>query len=285
MRRRDELGERRFAELPNGRLHYERAGAGRPVLLLHGWPETLREWDTLAPQLAREHDVIAVDLPGLGKSAPREGGYGKREVAGDLAALIVSLDLGPVAVVGHDMGAAVGFALAAFNPQVVTRLAALDMLLPGFGLEAMLDLSHGQGLWHFAFHQPEGVAEMLVAGRERAYLRWFFDNQAHRPGLIPDELIDAYAAAYASPQALRAGFGYYRAVLQDAADNEVFGRAKIVAPTLCISGSAGTGAYMMPSFEGACATVTGRIIQDCGHWIAHEQPGALLHVLEPFLRV
>ena len=277
-------GEHGFADAGDVRLHYVRAGAGASLLLLHGWPQTWREWDAVAPALARDFDVIAVDLPGLGESGPLAGGYGKRAVADCLTAMLDALGLHAVSVAGHDMGAAVRFALAAFHPERVADLVALDMLLPGFGLEGMLDLSGGAGLWHFAFHQPPGVAEMLVTGRERQYLGWFFDNQAHVKGAISPAAVEAYVEAYSTPATLAAGFGYYRSVLADAAENALFSHSKIRQPVLCVAGESGTGAWMEQSFSQACAAVSARIIPDCGHWLPEEQPREIAALTADFLR-
>jgi pimeloyl-ACP methyl ester carboxylesterase len=113
-------------------LHYVVAGErGTPVVLLHGWPQTWLEWKKIMPSLAKQHRVIAVDLRGLGESTrPADGDYSKLAAAGDIAQLIEALGLGPVHLVGHDMGAAVAYAVAATRPELVRDLVALDMLPP-----------------------------------------------------------------------------------------------------------------------------------------------------------
>ncbi len=278
-------GRSGYADAHGVKLHYVRGGNGPPLLLLHGWPQTWREWDAVAPALTQDFDVIALDLPGLGGSDPLPGGYSKRNVAAHIAGMLEDLAVGPATVIGHDMGAATAFALAGFHPEKVERLVALDMLLPGFGLERMLDLSGGQGLWHFAFHQPPGMAEMLVAGRERAYFGWFFEEQAGAPGAVPAEAMNAYVAAYARPASLSAGFGYYRSILDDAKDNARFATTKIGQPVTCIGGERGTGAWMAKSFESACRLVSAHVLAGCGHWIPEERPAELLELLRAKLHL
>jgi len=84
--------------------------------------------------VARHHTVIAIDLPGLGDSSPSPDGYDERTVAGDLHRLVLQLGFHQVAVVGHDWGGAMAYAYAAAYPTEVSRLAILDVMLPGAGL-------------------------------------------------------------------------------------------------------------------------------------------------------
>jgi pimeloyl-ACP methyl ester carboxylesterase len=267
-------------------LHYVAAGdRGTPIVLLHGWPQTWLEWKKIMPSLAQRHLVIAVDLRGLGDSTrPTDGDYSKLAAAGDIAQLIEHLHLGPVHLVGHDMGAAVAYALAATRPELVLDLVALDMLLPGFGLEQVMDCSQGQGLWHFPFHQAEGVAEMLVEGREREYLAWFFNNQAARPGAVSDDDLAAYALAYSGRDRLNAGFGYYRSIFKDAETNRRLAERKISIPVLALGGEAGAGAYVGGSFGQVATSVVSEVVPACGHWIADECPEWLATRLGEFYR-
>jgi pimeloyl-ACP methyl ester carboxylesterase len=272
------------ANLAKVTLHYVTAGErGAPIVLLHGWPQTWLEWKKIMPSLAKRHRVVAVDLRGLGDSTrPADGDYSKLAAAGDIAQLIDALELGPVHVVGHDMGAAVAYALAATRPDLVRDLVALDMLLPGFGLEQVMDCSQGQGLWHFPFHQAEGVAEMLVLGREREYLQWFFANQAARPGAVSEDDLSAYALAYSGRERLSAGFGYYRSVFKDAETDRRLALKKISTPVLAIGGETGAGDYVGGSFGQVATSVVSEVAPACGHWIADECPEWLSNRLSEF---
>lgn len=265
-------------------LHYVVAGElGTPIVLLHGWPQTWLEWKKIMPSLAVRHRVIAVDLRGLGDSTrPTDGDYSKLAAAGDIAQLIEALNLGPVHLVGHDMGAAVAYALAVTRPELVRDLVALDMLLPGFGLEQVMDCSQGQGLWHFPFHQAEGVAEMLIEGREREYLNWFFTNQAARPGAVSNDDLSTYALAYSGRERLSAGFGYYRAVFKDVETNRLLAKNKIPMPVLAIGGETGAGAYVGMSLGQVATSVVAEVVPACGHWIADECPDWLTRRLHEF---
>ena len=101
------------------RLHYVAGGEGSPVLLLPGWPETWWSYHKIMPELARSHRVVVVDLRGMGQSDKPEGGYDKKTMAGDIAALVRELGFETVDVVGHDIGSMVAYSFAANHPELI----------------------------------------------------------------------------------------------------------------------------------------------------------------------
>ena len=132
------------------RIFYEQCGnpAGKPVVLLHGWPQTWYMWRDVLPGLMQTHRVIAVDLRGLGDSSRPATGYDTRTVAQDIWRLMTEvLDERCFHVVAHDWGGPVAYALAALHRQAVMSMAIFDAPVPGDGsvLTAM-------GRWHFGFH-------------------------------------------------------------------------------------------------------------------------------------
>jgi pimeloyl-ACP methyl ester carboxylesterase len=275
--------EHHTAQLPDVRLHYLTAGDGPALVLLHGWPQSSHEWRHLIPTLAQRYRVIAPDLRGLGDSSRPVGGYDKMTVAGDVRALLRDgLGVTQAAVVGHDWGGAVAYALAAQDRALVTRLAILDMLLPGIDLPG-LGPNALSGYWHFAFHGVRDLAELLVAGRERAYISWFFQNFAYNPRAVSESDVDEYARCLAQPGALRAGFEYYRAAGQDAVDFAAAAREPLTIPVLALGGERSIGAAVKLCMQQVAGNVRGGVLERCGHWIAEEQPQALLDELTAFL--
>ena len=182
--------EHHIADLGDIALHYVLSGpqgaSTAPVVLLHGWPETWYEWRHVIPALARERQVVAPDLRGLGDSSRPLDGYDKRTVAEDVWRLVGGL-LGFTRfhLVGHDWGGPVAFALASAHPDAVATLAILDVVIPGDGG----DFSQGGRRWHHAFHMTPDLPEGLVAGRERLYLSWFYRHFSWRPDAIPEAAI------------------------------------------------------------------------------------------------
>ncbi|MCG2633497.1 MAG: alpha/beta hydrolase [Gammaproteobacteria bacterium] len=272
------------ANLGEVRLHYVVAGeSDKTLVLLHGWPQTWHEWHRLIPELARNFRVIAPDLRGLGDSSRPTGGYDKKTVALDVIQLLEQLDCKRIQLVGHDWGGAVAYALAAQRPEWVERLAVLDIVLPGFGLEQAMAPTAERTLWHLTFHLARDVPEFLIGGRERAYISWFFKNVAYNPAAITEADIDEYVRCYAAPGALRAGLEYYRALFQDAEDNRNFARTRLQMPVLALGGDSSLGPYVQSCMEQLADHVKGAVIPECGHWIAEEQPKALLQHLDEFL--
>jgi pimeloyl-ACP methyl ester carboxylesterase len=112
------------------RLHVAEAGAGPPLLLLHGWPQHWWCWRHVMPQLARSHRVLAPDLRGFGWSDAPPGSYAKATFASDMLALLDAEGIDRVSIVGHDWGGYTGFELALGHPERVERLLALDITPP-----------------------------------------------------------------------------------------------------------------------------------------------------------
>lgn len=264
------------AQLEGLRLHYVTAGRedAPPLLLIHGWPQSWYEWRRVMARLAPHYRLIAPDLRGLGDSDRPAGGYDKATLARDLAALLDVLNIPQTDVVGHDWGGVVAYCLAAQFPQRVRRMAVLDIALPGAGLEEALELRPGGGVWHMHLHNVPDLPEALVAGREALYLGWFYRSYAGNPTAIsPDDLAE-YVRVYSQPGALRAGFGYYRSIFEDAAFVQAQ-NAKLEHPLLAIGGAASLGALAGASFSRVAANVTAEVYDNCGHWIPEEQPERL----------
>jgi pimeloyl-ACP methyl ester carboxylesterase len=160
-----------FADVNGIRLHYLAAGRGDPVVLLHGFAQTSHMWRPLIAELSGRHTVIAPDLRGFGQSAAPADGYTKAAMAQDVHALLNSLKLDRVRLVGHDIGLMVAYALAAQYPQAVDRLVLIEAFLPGVGDWNSVFLL--RDLWHFHFYGKTPLA--LVTGRERTYLEHFWN--------------------------------------------------------------------------------------------------------------
>ncbi|TCG08227.1 alpha/beta hydrolase [Paraburkholderia steynii] len=270
------------------RYHYLLAQGdkkGTPVVLLHGWGSTSYMWRYVMPQLvARGYTVLAPDLRGLGDTSKPATGYDKANVAEDIRALVAKLNLGPqVNVVGHDMGGMVAYAYAAQHPDEVRTLAILDVPLPG--IEPWDQLVQTSRTWHFRFYSVQDVPEMLIAGHELEYLKWFHNSEAVNARAFTNEVEETYAREYAMPGALRAGFEYYRAFPQDVKANQTFSATKLTMPVLGIGGAGSFGPIIGDHLRHVATNVEAVNVQGSGHWVAEEQPavvtGALLRFLPP----
>ena len=262
-------------------VHYRIGGSGPAVLLVHGYGDTGQMWAPLAPALARHHLVVVPDLPGLGASRPQAATahYDMASTARTLHALMTSLHVSSAAVVGHDIGLMAAYAYAAQFPNEVTKLALMDAPVPGVGPWQEVLLM--PGVWHFHFNGK--YAEQLTAGRERIYLNRIWDDFAFHPERVTEAKRAYYAASYAQPGNMHAGFSYFAAFYTDADQNVAFAKTPLTMPVLAMGGAKSFGA-LMPKFAAAVATnVQTVVIPDAGHWLMDENPVATDAALIRFL--
>ncbi len=270
----------RFAEVNGIRLHYLIAGDGAPVFLLHGYAQTSHMWRPLIAELARTRTVIAPDLRGFGESAKPEAGYDKKTMAQDIQALATTLGHGHISIVGHDIGLMVAYAYGAQYSSDVERIALMDAFLPGVGDWTSVWLL--RDLWHFHFYGKTPLA--LVDGRERVYLEHFWNDFAADPARSVSEADrQIYAAAYAQPGGMRAGFEVFRAFEQDAKDFAVFARTKLTMPMLVLTGEKASGDFLIAQGRLVADNVEGVSIKGSGHWLMVEARDQVVAKLVAFL--
>lgn len=281
-----------FVDVNGVRLHVVAGGEGPPLLLLPGWPETWWSYHKVMPELAKSHRVVAVDLRGMGQSDKPEGGYDKKTMAGDIAGLVAKLGFETVDVVGHDIGSMVAYSFAAIHPDLTRRVVLLDVappdaslakwpLLPGVGTfgEKVGDGSTAYPWW-FAYHQVPDLHEKMAAdGRIRLEQDWFFHYLTKNDAAIDARDRDVFAAAYSSPEAIRAGDAWYQTFPQDIRDNEGF--AKLEMPVLALGGPGYGWLKDVLSRKAADAKV---VRLDSGHFIPEEAPEELVRHLGEFLK-
>ena len=261
------------AEVNGIRLFYRRAGDGPPLVLLHGFPETSYAWRKVIPKLAQRYTVIAPDLRGCGASDRPASGYDKRTVASDVRELVRLLGFDQINLVAHDVGMMVGYAYACAYPGAVRRLVLMEAALPGLGLEELYDAAKFPRMYHLPlFEAPNGLAEALVAGRERMFVDHFMRQQAYNQDGLEPEALDEYARCLAAPGALSGGIGYFRAHGVDAEHNREHARTKLAMPVMTVGGTASFGANLKGQVEPLVARLHHVMIDECGHYLAEEQP-------------
>jgi pimeloyl-ACP methyl ester carboxylesterase len=265
----------------NGTTLYVRVGgAGPAVVLLHGYGETGDMWAPLAAKLVVNHTVIVPDLRGMGLSARPSGGYDKKTQGHDIAGMLDALKIGQCDLVTHDIGNMVGYAFAAEYPTRVRRFVLIDAPLPGIGPWDTIVRSHA--LWHFSFWGPD--AERLVAGRERIYLDRFWNEFSADPKNFPEADRVHYAALYAQPGAMHAGFSQFQAFDQDTLDDQAFAaQGKLPMPVLALGGEKSFGPTMAVVMRAVATNVEEGIVPKSGHWIMEENPDATVALVTAFL--
>src|SRR3954451_157272 len=267
------------------------AGTGPPVLLLHGFPETHYCWHRVAPALAAGRTVMVCDLKGYGATraapgGPRGEGYSGRERAAELVALMAELGFARFAVAGHDRGGRVGYRMALDHPDVVERLAVLNIVPTVDQFERMAaDAALEYWPWFF-MAQPPPFAERVVAASAEYVVRDILDSWVAAPGAIPAEAVERYVQAF-TPEAIAGMCAEFRASfhidrVMDAEDRER--GAKIRCPVL-VHWGAEEGAMSdgpLPVWRRWADTVEGRPLAS-GHFLPEEAADEVAASLEAFL--
>jgi pimeloyl-ACP methyl ester carboxylesterase len=247
-------------------LRVRETGAGRPLVLLHGFPESLVAWDALTPGFAAAgYRVIAIDQRGYGESdAPR----GRRHYRADTSVedVIAVLDqLGvaePVDLIAHDWGAIIGWMLCLAHPARVRRYVAVSVGHPHAYARAGLEQKR-KG-WYVGYFLIPGLPERLIPRKGFAWLRgWLGEGHPDVDGLVRD---------LSRPGRLTAGLSWYRANVAT-----IFVRrwAHSQVPTLGVFGgrdrflSEGQMLASQPLVDAPWAYLR---LDDAGHWLLHEQP-------------
>ena len=265
-------------------IHVWMAGAGPPLLLLHGYPQTGAMWHLVAPALAEERTVVVADLRGYGASSKPvttddHEPYSKRAMARDGVAVMEALGFGRFDVAGHDRGARVTYRMALDHPERVTRAAVLD-IIPTSEMYARTTMRLALGMWHWFFlPQPYDLPERLLAGDPEG----FYYNG--REALFHAEALAEYQASLRDPAVIhaicedyRAGATYDREL--DEADK---GQRRIGCPLLVLWGADGPVGSLDPLsvWREWADDVRGGPIA-CGHHIPEEAPEETIVALRDF---
>jgi pimeloyl-ACP methyl ester carboxylesterase len=266
---------------PNGAEIFVRSGGSGPVVvLLHGYAEISDSWAPLATELVKSYTVVVPDLRGIGRSSRPAAGYDKRTQAGDIRAVVTTLGHDRTSIVSHDIGIMVAYAYAALYPDKVEKLVVMDAPIPG--ISPWDQIVRNPALWHFSFQGRD--AERLVEGRERIYLDRIWNDFTGDPGK-PDEATRAYyAAQYAQPGAMRAGFAHFTAFTQDVEDNKNFQQTKLTMPVLAIGGEKSFGATEATVMRNVANDVHEAVVPGAGHWLMEESPTYTIRLIQDFLK-
>ena len=257
------------------RLHYVEAGEGPLVVLLHGFPEFWYGWRHQIPALAQAgFRVVAPDMRGynLSDKPPGWRSYDTGLLADDIAGLIRSFGEQDAYVVGHDWGAAVAYAVAMGHPEVVRRLAILNVPHPTRMLEGLRTLKQLRKSWYMFFFQIPRLPERLIARDDFSFAKRSLRSDSK--DAFTDEDLERYVEAWSQPGALTGMINYYRAALRRSPGKALARMKPIEAPTLVIWGMRDRhlGSELAEPAPEWVPNVRIERIAEATHWVQHDAP-------------
>jgi haloacetate dehalogenase len=223
-------------------LFIRRKGSGRPLLLLHGFPQTYVMWHRVAPTLAEEFTVVCADLRGYGASGkppsrPDHAPYAKSVMALDMVRMMAAHGFPRFAVAGHDRGARVAYRMALDHPERIARLALLDVIPTGEAFRRA-DARFALAFWPWSLlAQPEPLPERLLMADPESVVDDALGEWGSDRASFPPQVRAAYIEALRDPDTVHAICEEYRAaatidVAKDTEDQRV-GR-RIACPALAL---------------------------------------------------
>jgi pimeloyl-ACP methyl ester carboxylesterase len=271
-----------YAEVGNLKIAARTAGdSSKPALiLLHGWPQSSRAFDNVLSDLGDDHFVLAFDLPGIGASQGAPPSAEKTALASLLLDAAEKLGASDILIAGYDVGGMIAYAAARDHPHRISGAMVMNTVIPG--IQPWSEIVADPRIFHFALHAIPELPELLVQGHQRRYFDFFYDIMAGDKTALTEEARSEYARAYERPEALTAGFDWYRAMANDATHNA---RPKrIDVPILYVRGDAdgrGPDDYVPGLRDKGATHIEGRVIPG-GEYVAEEAPEQLLAVIGEF---
>ena len=274
-----------YAQVGDVRLHYAECGGGeRLVILLHGFPECWYSWRYQLKALGGRYHVVAPDMRGynLSDKPPHVKDYRMERLVDDVTGLIRHFGARQAAVVGHDWGAAVAWAVAETQPEYVWKLAALQVP-PGKVWAKNMSLRQFLKSWYMFFFQLPSIPEWFISRNDFAGIAETL-RKTSRPGTFSDADIAVLKAALREPGALTAAVNYYRANVGPLILRRFKGGGETVdvrvrVPTLFIYGErdfaivpetvAGVGEHVAAPYR---EVRLGR----ANHWVQQEHPAEVI---------
>jgi len=267
------------------------AGAGKPLVLLHGFPQTSAMWHKVAPILAEEFCVVCPDLRGYGQSSKPETDaahlpYSKRAMAQDIIDVMRFLGFERFSVAGHDRGARVAHRLALDHAKQVEKVCVMDVV-PTLHMFDHTDQAFATGYYHWFFLiQGRGLPERMIAADPEYYLRMKL-GQWSAPGATFDPTAVAeYIRCYSNPETIHASCEDYRAAASIDLEHDREDRAKrIESPVLALWGNKG---FVHRTYNVAevwrdyARDVDGWPLSS-GHFLPEEDPEGVISALQRFL--
>lgn len=282
-----------FVEANGIRLHYVTNGTGnKPVVFVHGFGSTWKMWETSLKQFGAEHQVIAIDLPGLGQSESSKNGYSAQALSDYLFAAIKTLTKEPIIYISHDLSNTASYPMVATHQDYIRKAAFMDSPIPDKAMWTYPGYTpQGPGLgWHFGFFSFGDVAEKLIANDPKLFMAYFIEEYAGKKELFTDTLLDELIEPYSRIENLHAAASYYRYHSESIVQNEkLLASGKLLAiPSMSISGAKGVNEVLPKQMAARFVKDQGKfkavIVPEAGHWLLEEAAPEVNALLAEFIK-
>lgn len=277
--------ENKYLDVNGTTLHLVEGGAGQPLLLLPGWPQTWWAYHKVMPILAQHFHVIAIDVRGMGSSAKPETGYDKKNMALDIYELVQHYKFDKVYLAGHDISTTIVHSFAAQFPDTTAKAVFLDTVPIDENIHRVPMLApagYPEGAiypWWLAFNQVQGLPEKLLENRSRILLDYMFDNLSFNKSAITEDDRLVYAASYNQIGNIRAANKWYQNFPQDAIDSKSY--QKLSMPILGIAGEENN--MLETGLQTISAHYQWHTIPNTGHFLVEESPSEVAELIIRFL--
>ena len=267
------------------RLHVAEAGSpdGKPLVMLHGWPQHWWEWRELIPPLAERYRVICPDLRGFGWSEAPRGRYEPEVFAADIVALFDELGLDRVRLIGHDWGGWTSYLICLHHPERVERQVALNIVHPWLRIRPGLALKGGWRLWYQVVMAVPGLSpEALTRPRPRALMNRRIAATSGDPSWCHNGVIETFTDQFSELDRARAVSALYRwSLLPGGLLALALGRyshLRLTVPTLHLQGIDDFAIHpdALAGWEDHADDMRLELVPGCGHFIADERPQLVL---------
>jgi pimeloyl-ACP methyl ester carboxylesterase len=275
-------------------LHYAEAGSGANlVILLHGFPEFWHSWQKQLTALSGSFHVVAPDMRGynLSDKPTRVEDYKIDKLVGDVIGLIDHFGAKQAAIVGHDWGAGVAWAVAQKHPERVWKLVVLQVPIAA-AWRANMSLKQLMRSWYMFFFQVPRLPEWLISRQNFRAIERTFTEKLARKNSFASEDVERYKEAARQPGALTGAINYYRANVFDRLfarkreDDVKRSDGRVKVPTLFIFGEQDF-AILPETVRGLDKYIDAYYrevrIPDSGHWVQNEAPAEVNAALLEFL--
>lgn len=275
-----------FIESRAVKFHVAEAGAGEPLVLLHGWPQHWYMWRLLIPELARHYRVIAPDLRGFGWTDATRDGYEKENLATDMLELLSEMGIDRIRLIGHDWGGWIGYLMCLRAPQRVSHLMPLAIAPPWGTDSTITGLRNVWRFWYQVVLSTPFVGSNVLRSKRGYVARIVLGGSKVRKHHNRESL-NCYADRLKEPARVRASQLMYRTFTANELPKVFtggYGRGRLTVPTLSLLGAHDPviTPSLLDGYEKYADSMEVRVIEQSGHFLAEEVPEIILEAALPF---